>query len=728
MCKLSNDADKTVNELLNKSAKEILSDEGPLANIKGFVSREGQIYMAESVEKVFNNGQILVAEAGTGTGKTFAYLIPALLNGKTTVISTASKALQDQLIKKDLPVIFKLLKLKPQFMALKGINNYLCIAKFEQLLAEYNESHSLFNDDVKALASSSADILTPAIINQVKKIITDLKKNSSLPCGECEFGEINSLFSKDVVKALTNDNLQCSRHSCKYYESCCAFSARRKAISSAKVVVINHALFFSSLLVENNFEQGAPAILLPKYKQIIFDEAHELSAIGREHLSSHLGSFNIKILNQELGSYLKKDKLKIQEPFREAYKDVQESFADMLEYLKTLDDGSGNARNLLAYKYSDYAEPFNNEDPYYSKKNEKFLDLARSMYISLRNFKNYIKSIKEQDEEYLGKLYDYIDELASTLVSCMTIDDKSDTKPAVASITVYKLGFEMRVTPLEVADIFGVYLKNCQNNDMGVVLTSATLSVDHNFIKLKTDLGIPKEDVDYIEVPAFFDYEHQAALYISDSFPEINLPNREKYLWAKVRDFVKHAPGGVFILTTSISALNRLAKVIREDKEQKRQVLCQYEHLSNTKMLNAFKEDGNAILIGSISFWAGVDVRGDALSLVIIDKLPFTSPQDPIFSARCRHFEHKSEGNKNRSFMDISIPEAVICLRQGVGRLIRHEKDCGAMVICDPRIKKRGYGNIFLNSLPPMKRMNTPQELLKFLHNLGESKHEPCCD
>lgn len=191
-----------------------------------------------------------------------------------------------------------------------------------------------------------------------------------------------------------------------------------------------------------------------------------------------------------------------------------------------------------------------------------------------------------------------------------------------------------------------------------------------------------------------------------------------------MRDFVKQAPGGVFILTTSISALNRLAKIIREDKEQKRKVLCQYENLSNTKMLNDFKEDGNAILIGSISFWAGVDVRGDALSLVIIDKLPFTSPQDPIFSARCRHFEHKSEGNRNRSFMDISIPEAVICLRQGVGRLIRHEKDCGAMVICDPRIKKRGYGNIFLNSLPPMKRINTPQELLKFLHNLGESKHE----
>ncbi|MDO5352436.1 MAG: ATP-dependent DNA helicase, partial [Succinatimonas sp.] len=376
------------------------------------------------------------------------------------------------------------------------------------------------------------------------------------------------------------------------------------------------------------------------------------------------------------------------------------------------------------YKYSDYVEPFNNEEPYFSKKNEMFLNKARAMYTSLRSFKNYIKSIKEKDEDYFGKLHDYIDELSNTLVACMTIDEKTDTKPAVASLTVYKFGFEIRLTPLEIADIFGVYLKNCQNNDMGVVLNSATLSVDHNFIKLKSDLGIPKDDVDYIEIPTFFDYEHNAALYTSDRFPEINSPNREKYLWAQVRDFVKQAPGGVFILTTSISALNRLAKIIREDKEQKRKVLCQYENLSNTKMLNAFKEDGNAILIGSISFWAGVDVRGDALSLVIIDKLPFTSPQDPIFSARCRHFEHKSEGNRNRSFMDISIPEAVICLRQGVGRLIRHEKDCGAMVICDPRIKKRGYGNIFLNSLPSMKRINTPQELLKFLHNLGESKHE----
>lgn len=716
-----------MNELLNKSAKEILSDSGPLSNIKGFVSRDGQIYMAENVEKTFENGQILVAEAGTGTGKTFAYLIPALLNGKTTVISTASKALQDQLIKKDLPLIFKLLNLKPQFMALKGISNYLCIAKFEQLLAEYNKSHDLFNDEVKAL-DAPVNLLTPKIIDKLKQILEDLKKNSSLACGDCEFGEINSRFSKDVVKALTNDNLQCSRHSCMYYESCCAFSARRKAISSAKVVVINHALFFSSMMVENNFEQGAPSILLPKYKQIIFDEAHELPMIGREHLSSQIGSFNIKILNQELGNYLKKSNLDIQEPFRKSYMAVQESFADMFEYLKTLDEGTGNARNLLAYKYSDYVEPFNNEEPYFSKKNEVFLNKARAMYTSLRSFKNYIKSIKEKDEDYFGKLHDYIDELSNTLVACMTIDEKTDTKPAVASLTVYKFGFEIRLTPLEIADIFGVYLKNCQNNDMGVVLTSATLSVDHNFIKLKSDLGIPKDDVDYIEIPTFFDYEHNAALYTSDRFPEINSPNREKYLWAQVRDFVKQAPGGVFILTTSISALNRLAKIIREDKEQKRKVLCQYENLSNTKMLNAFKEDGNAILIGSISFWAGVDVRGDALSLVIIDKLPFTSPQDPIFSARCRHFEHKSEGNRNRSFMDISIPEAVICLRQGVGRLIRHEKDCGAMVICDPRIKKRGYGNIFLNSLPPMKRINTPQELLKFLHNLGESKHESSCN
>ena len=202
-----------MNELLNKSAKEILSDSGPLSNIKGFVSRDGQIYMAENVEKTFENGQILVAEAGTGTGKTFAYLIPALLNGKTTVISTASKALQDQLIKKDLPLIFKLLNLKPQFMALKGISNYLCIAKFEQLLAEYNKSHDLFNDEVQAL-DAPVNLLTPKIIDKLKQILEDLKKNSSLACGDCEFGEINSRFSKDVVKALTNDNLQCSRHSC----------------------------------------------------------------------------------------------------------------------------------------------------------------------------------------------------------------------------------------------------------------------------------------------------------------------------------------------------------------------------------------------------------------------------------------------------------------------------------------------------------------------------------
>ena len=399
----------------------------------------------------------------------------------------------------------------------------------------------------------------------------------------------------------------------------------------------------------------------------------------------------------------------------------------MYDYLYTLCPDNRNARNLLVYKYSDYSEGAFNEEPFYSKSNDSFLNKARDMYKALKSFSNLIKMYKDQDEKYFEKLDEYVEELLFTLVSCMTIDDKHKKEyPAVASVTVSKYGFSMRYTPLEISNVFGAYLKQCKEHGMGVILTSATLSVEHKFGKFRADLGISKDESSAIEIPTFFDYKHHAALYTSENFPEISSYERERLLWEQVRDFVKASPGGVFILTTSISALNKLKEIIREDKEQERQVLCQYEKLSNTQMLKAFKEDGRAILIGSISFWAGVDVRGEALSLVIIDKLPFTSPQDPLFSERCRYYERLKSANKNRSFLDLSVPEAVIALRQGVGRLIRHENDCGAMIICDPRIRKRNYGNIFLQSLPPMQPLQTPQALLSFLRELGAKSESRC--
>lgn len=731
------------------SAEEVLGPKGPLSKQKGFISRKGQIELAKAIEDDLNRGNILIAEAGTGTGKTFAYLIPALLNQQTTVISTASKALQDQLINKDLPKIFNLLHLEHSYMSLKGFNNYLCLNKFHNILDifEKTKGHT-FDANLDVLDDSDLDsvkkakeqfdktnVLSPKIIEKVKAIEFKYLNSITKEPGLYESAEITSRFPKEVADALTIDRMQCLGSKCDHFVKCCAFMARKKA-TSAKVVVINHALFFSALAFEEMFDPLAKGVLLPKFRQIIFDEAHDLNSVGCEHLSSKVGVSEIKLIENLFEEYFKNKKiknslsenLKYQKSIENEISNIKNSFSKMYHHLLKSDDNdanSANARNFLSYKYIDFEDPLAvDEEPSYSKIDNVFLECARDMYRTLHTLYKYIENIKESDPEFFDQIYKNIGDLISTLVQCMLIDDKSleNYGNNVASITVSKkkFNFEFKLTPLDVNMFFGNFLKKCQENHIGVVLTSATLSVDHKFNKIKFDLGVPSGDVHLLEIPSHFKYETHAALYLDETFPDPNQENREEIIWKKLRPVIDATPGGIFILTTSISSLHKLCKIIKEDQSFKRKLLCQYETLSNTKMLDDFKKDGHALLIGSVSFWAGVDVPGNALSLVIIDKLPFASPQDPIFKARCRRYEHKRAENKNRSFMDISIPESVIALRQGVGRLIRHENDYGALIICDPRIIKRHYGQIFKRSLPPMKRLQSSKDLLSFLHDIGD--------
>ena len=219
-------------------------------------------------------------------------------------------------------------------------------------------------------------------------------------------------------------------------------------------------------------------------------------------------------------------------------------------------------------------------------------------------------------------------------------------------------------------------------------------------------------------MPSSFDYGHNAALLVSELFPDPNTAGREAAIVSMLLDVIRNNRGGIFILTTSILAINSFEVSLKAQLQNEREILCQNGSMSNTNLLKRFKELGNAILIGTSSFWAGVDVQGSALSLVIIDKLPFQSPSDPVFKARCAYYDQNHD-NHPRSFVDISVPEAVIDLRQGAGRLIRHESDTGAMVICDPRILKKGYGNLFMKSLPPVTICKTVPQLQAFLDDLN---------
>ena len=267
-------------------------------------------------------------------------------------------------------------------------------------------------------------------------------------------------------------------------------------------------------------------------------------------------------------------------------------------------------------------------------------------------------------------------EAISTIVNLMTLD-KKDNKNAgkyVGTVEVSKKSFKLQLTPLEISDKFGAYLKKCENNNVSTLFTSATICIDHKFSKFIDDIGA-NSNINCIEVKSNFEYEKQTAFFCSRDFPKADDSMRISKIINLLEDLINNVNGGIFFLTTSLSALKSAYDLCIEKFAKTRSVLCQYRGLSNSIMLEEFKKKGNAILIGTSSFWAGVDVPGNALSLVIIDKLPFTSPTDPLFKARCQSYDLRT--GKKSSFAHISVPEAVIDLRQGAGRLIRHESDIG---------------------------------------------------
>lgn len=698
-----------------KDALSFLGKDGIFSEkIPDFKVREGQLTMADAWQKCVNNESesVLVCEAGTGTGKTFSYLIPAILSGKTVVISTASKALQDQLVKKDLPRLFDLLQLPPDFMSLKGFNNYLCKRKYYEISEKFVNSHALKFEEVETENTSDeelldlnekSDLIKKEDLAKLELLIQRTEHQLELNTPQCDFAEVNSLFSKGVVSKVTCAGENCYKKKCPYYDECYPFMARQKAIRT-KVVVINHSLFFADMQIENPFDVMQPSILLPKYRSIIFDEAHELPSIGREHLSESVGSSDLKKFEEDL-KYMKKQFKCPVGIFENSYKKLYKAYRDLGAYLKTAEGGGENCRNLLYYKYNDYDE--NNTDPFYAyqHRNEKFRELAGNVYRALTDHLKVYKENKDLDEDFFARGCVYISCKLDTLVALMNIDCSDGTNPNygkyVGTVTVRKKSYALSLTPLEIEEFFGPYLAQCEDHGISVLMTSATISVAGNFNKFLRDIGARK-DTNCLTVKSSFDYQKQSLLYTSADFPTISDNSRILKIINMLSPLIESVDGGIFFLTTSHQALKSAYELLLAKFKGKRKILCQNGMLSNSQMLTKFKEDGRSILVGTSSFWAGVDVPGKALSLVIIDKLPFDSPSEPIFKARCDLFDAKNKGKSNH-FISICIPEAVIELRQGVGRLIRHEDDKGGLVICDPRLENKSFGKIFKKSLPNMR-------------------------
>ncbi|HDR1194704.1 TPA: ATP-dependent DNA helicase [Pasteurella multocida] len=628
---------------------KVFSEQGALSqSIAGFRPRAEQREMATAVASAIQDKQALVVEAGTGTGKTFAYLAPALLAKKKTIVSTGSKNLQDQLFKRDLPAIKKALNYSGKIALLKGRANYLCLERLDQVIAQ-----GVLGD---------------------RSVLVDLSKvrkwNNATKTGdlsEC----VELAEDSPILAQLTSTADSCLGTDCPHYNDCYVASARKRALN-ADLVVVNHHLFFADIAVkETGFGE-----LIPQADVIIFDEAHQLPDIASQYFGQSLTARQLFDLCKDIHIV-----------YRTEIKDMAQLGTASDNLLKTIQDfrlllGEGNTRGNWRERLAQNAvrKGFENLQ-------EKIAFMSDVVKLALGR------------SQTLDSIFERLEAIKNQL-----------TRLADTTITGYCYWYEaigrqfgLHITPLTVADKFG---EEMQKRESTWIFTSATLEVGGDFAHFCQRLGITNAMQKILPSP--FNYPEQALLCVPRYLPNSNQQHTLTQLGAMLLPVIEANKGRCFVLCTSYVMMRGLAAYFREQSELR--ILLQGE-TSKTKLLDQFIASQEAVLVATSSFWEGIDVRGDALSLVIIDKLPFTAPDEPLLKARIE--DCRLQGGD--PFQDIQIPEAVITLKQGVGRLIRDVTDRGVVIICDSRLVMRSYGATFLKSLPNAKRTRDMNKVIQFL-------------
>ncbi|ASU16752.1 ATP-dependent DNA helicase [Actinobacillus pleuropneumoniae] len=628
------------------------SEDGLLSsNIQGFRPRAAQLEMAQAVGRAVKFATPAVVEAGTGTGKTFAYLVPALLSGKKTIVSTGSKNLQDQLFNRDLPTIQKALKYKGKVALLKGRANYLCLERLDQVVA------------MGVLGDKSV----LADLSKVSKWHTSTKTGDLSEC-------ITIAEDSPILPQLVSTAESCLGSDCPHFKDCYVVQARRRAME-ADVVVVNHHLFCADMAVkETGFGE-----LIPEAELIIFDEAHQLPDIASQYFGQSLSSRQLFDICKDT-NIVYRTELKDLAQLGKAADHLQKTVQDFRLLMGTEGSIRGNLREL-----------FNDQ----------------KVVGGLTKVSENIDFLSEVIKKSLGRsetLDKIFERLAEVKVQLKKLSDTS----VVGYCYWYEANdrsFGLHITPLTVADKFGEQLKNQQ---IGWVFTSATLEVGGKFDHFCQRLGI--ENAEQLVLQSPFDYANQSLLCVPRYLPDTNKLHTLNELGKMLMPVIEANNGRCFLLCTSYFMMRGLADFLREHSNLS--VLLQGE-TSKARLLEKFIAEENSVLVATQSFWEGIDVRGDALSLVIIDKLPFTSPDEPLLRARME--DCRLQGGE--PFNDIQIPEAVITLKQGVGRLIRDVTDRGVVIICDSRLVMRNYGKTFLKSLPPSTRTRDLDKVIQFLKN-----------
>lgn len=628
--------------------KQFFGDNGALAQvISGYQPRAAQLEMAEAIAKAIDDNENLIAEAGTGTGKTFAYLVPAIQSGKKVIISTGTKNLQDQLFNKDLPVIRKAMKTPFLAALLKGRANYLC-------------TYRLTNSMTSSLGFSKEDAASLA------KISSWAKRTKT-----GDVSEMSDVAEADPIWYQATSSIDnCLGQDCPDFAECFLVKARKKAQESEILVVNHHLLCADWSIRDNGFGE-----LLPNAEVVIIDEAHQLA----DTASNFLGiTVSAKQLND-----LAKDSL------MEYFKDA----TDIPALRTACEDLEHEVKDLrLAFgielRRGDWQDIDNNPK------------LAAGMVA----VKDQLQRVSDQLElasvktKGLETCFKRADELVQQLK--VILEDNSGKW--IRWYETYKNTFSLSRTPLDIAGEFRAFMAQ---HKATWIFTSATLSVGNRFDHFANNLGLGNAATASWGSP--FDFANQSLFYHPKGLPQPNDPDFIPRIVEFALPVLQASKGRAFFLFTSHRALQEAAALLRDKIDYP--LLIQGSRPKGV-LLDQFKDAGNAVLLGTSSFWEGVDVRGEALSCVIIDKLPFASPGDPVLKAR---MEAMTKQGRN-PFFTYQLPTAVIALRQGIGRLIRDVTDRGVLMVCDPRLLKRSYGQIFLDSVPAMKRTRNIEDVQAF--------------
>ena len=640
-----------------QSIRKVFEKGGALAeHIRGYRERIQQLEMALAIGEAIENNAQLVAEAGTGTGKTFAYLVPALLTGGKVIISTGTKNLQDQLYSRDLPNVRDALKVPVTVAMLKGRANYVCHYHLER--AE-QEGRFASREDAK-------------YVHVIKTFAENTKTGDK--------SELNAVPENAMIWAnVTSTRDNCIGGDCAHYKECFVMEARKQALA-ADVVVVNHHLFFADVMLR---DEGV-AELLPSANTVIFDEAHQLPEVAGLFFGEDVSTSQLIELARDCIS---------------AQLTVAKDCVELANAIPKLEKASKDFRLVFAYEGARL--------PVQKALALKGFDEAfEHMQSQLKLLAGVLETQAARDP-VLEKCW----QRSEALYDLFRRWQSAENNNLVRWVEVFTHSVQLHATPLSVAEGFG---KQLNAQPRAWIFTSATLAVKSDFSHYLAQMGLQDAKTGYWESP--FNYQEQALFYVPNDMPDPNSPSYTASVVAAALPVLQASGGRAFVLSTSLRAMREIHAILKEafiENGIESPLLLQGES-SRTELLDRFRQLGNAVLVGSQSFWEGVDVRGEALSVVIIDKLPFAPPDDPVLSARV----DKLNAEGKNAFMEYQLPYSVITLKQGAGRLIRDENDRGVLMICDPRLITKSYGKRIWQSLPPFKRTRAIADVQAFFEQL----------